>query len=76
MNEYRERYGTEIRHPAWWREECDHNALATDVLPSRDWLGREGELRDFKQWQDRVNLSRVRRQTPRLASFMKAFYSL
>jgi len=76
MDQYLELYGTQIRNPGWWRQQSDHNALATDVLPSRAWPGREGELRDFKQWQDRVNVSRAKRRTPRLASFMKSFYSL
>jgi len=76
MNEYREIHGTEIRHPTWWRETGDHNALATDVLPSHAWRGRESELRDFKKWQDNVNVGRVKRQSQRLSSFMKAFYSL
>ena len=76
MDEYREAFGTEIRHPGWWREQRDHNALATDVLPSRAWRGRESELRDFKVWQDKVNVGRARRQSPRLSAFMKDFYSL
>jgi hypothetical protein len=76
MNEYREIYGTEIRHPTWWRETGDHNALATDILPSHAYRGRESELRDFKKWQDNVNRGRVRRQSPQLSSFMRAFYSL
>ena len=75
MNEYRETYGTEIRHPTWWRETSDHNALATDVLPSHAYRGRESELRDFKNWQDKVNAGRARRQSSQLWSFMRAFYS-
>ncbi len=76
MDEYRSVYGTEIRHPAWWRETGDHNALATDVLPSDAFRGREHELRDFKQWQDRVNVGRLERQSSEVASFMKGFYGL
>jgi radical SAM superfamily enzyme YgiQ (UPF0313 family) len=76
LEDYRQLYGTEERHPAWWRETGDHNALATDVLPSKSWLGREDELRGFENWQQRVNAARVRRFTPRVKAFMKDFYSL
>ena len=74
MAEYHANYGTEIRHPNWWRETEDHNALATDILPSHAYRGRESELRDFKKWQDTVNIGRVKRQTPHIQSFMKSFY--
>ena len=76
MDEFRRTFGTEIRHPAWWRETGDHNALATDVLPSDAFRFREQELRDFKQWQDTVNLGRVQRQSTEVTSFMKGFYGL
>lgn len=76
MEDYRRSFGTEIRHPAWWRETGDHNALATDVLPSDAFRGREHELRDFKQWQDAVNVGRLERQSSGVASFMKGFYGL
>jgi radical SAM superfamily enzyme YgiQ (UPF0313 family) len=76
MDEYRAMFGTEIRHPHWWRETEDHNLLATDVLPSRDYLGRESELRDFKKWQDGVNVARWRRQTDATRAFMRAFYGI
>src|SRR5207249_1069546 len=56
MDEYRASYGTEIRHPTWWRETRDHNALATDVLPSHAYRGREPELMGFKRWQQGVNV--------------------
>ncbi len=76
MNEYRAAYGTEIRHPGWWRESQDHNTLATDVLPSHAYRGRENELRDFKKWQDGINFKRIKRQTPQISAFMKSFYGL
>jgi radical SAM superfamily enzyme YgiQ (UPF0313 family) len=76
MNEYRDAYGTEIRHPTWWRQPGDHNALATDVLPSGAFRGRERELRDFKKWQDGVNGARLQRQSTEVSSFMKGFYGL
>jgi radical SAM superfamily enzyme YgiQ (UPF0313 family) len=76
MDEYREIYGTEIRHPTWWRETSDHNVLATDILPSREYRGRENELRDFQKWQNTVNVARIRRQTPQTQAFMRSFYGL
>ena len=76
MDEYHQLYGTEIRNPGWWRQTGDHNALATDVLPSAAYRGREHELRNFQQWQQNVNVNRAMRQTPRLAAFMRTFYSL
>jgi radical SAM superfamily enzyme YgiQ (UPF0313 family) len=74
MDEYRAAWGTEIRHPTWWREEEDHNALATDVLPSHAYRGRESELRDFKKWQDALNAARYVRFQPGVSAFMKTFY--
>jgi radical SAM superfamily enzyme YgiQ (UPF0313 family) len=76
MDEYRSAYGTEIRNPTWWRETGDHNALATDVLPSDAFRLREHELRDFKKWQDTVNVGRLQRQSNTVSSFMKGFYGL
>jgi radical SAM superfamily enzyme YgiQ (UPF0313 family) len=76
LEEFRERFGTEIRHPDWWRQEKDHNLLATDVLPSHAWRGREHELMDFKKWQDTLNLQRAKRHSAGTAAFMKAFYGL
>jgi radical SAM superfamily enzyme YgiQ (UPF0313 family) len=76
MGEYHRDYGTEIRHPAWWRETGDHNALATDVLPSDAYRYREHELRDFKRWQDAVNRGRLLRQSTEVSSFMKGFYGV
>jgi hypothetical protein len=76
MDQYRAEYGTEIRHPTWWREARDHNQLATDVLPSHAYRGREHELRDFKKWQDRVNVARYARYSNQVTSFMRAFYGL
>lgn len=76
MDEYAQAYGTEIRHPTWWRETGDHNELATDVLPSDAYRSREHELRDFTQWQYAVNVGRLQRQSNEVASFMKGFYGL
>jgi radical SAM superfamily enzyme YgiQ (UPF0313 family) len=76
IDEYRDAYGTEIRNPTWWRQTGDHNALATDVLPSSAFRRREHELRDFKKWQDSVNGARLQRQSTEVSSFMKGFYGL
>lgn len=76
MDEYRRDYGTEIRNPTWWREIGDHNALATDVLPSREFLGREHDLLAFREWQNTVNISRLERHSNATRAFMKGFYGL
>ena len=74
MDEYRERYGTEIRNPTWWRETRDHNALATDILPSEAFRGREDELLAFKPWQQDVNVRRTERYSPATFTFLREFY--
>ncbi len=51
----RRRFGTEIRNPAWWKQPGDHYALATEVLPSAAWRGRETELGAFNDWNQAVN---------------------
>jgi hypothetical protein len=74
MDEYRERYGTEFRNPTWWRETRDHNALATDILPSEAFRGREDELLAFKPWQHDVNVRRAQRYSPATLAFLREFY--
>jgi len=74
MDELHTTWGTEIRHPGWWREEGDAHALATDVLPSREWRGREGELRDYLKWQSDLNLSWFRRYRPEVYEFRRRFF--
>jgi radical SAM superfamily enzyme YgiQ (UPF0313 family) len=74
MDDYHREYGTEIRHPAWWRETGDHNALATDVLPSRAWRHREHELRDFQGWQEKVNVEHLGRRSDEVSDFLRGFY--
>ena len=76
MDDYRREFGTEIRHPTWWRETGDHNALATDILPSRAWRDREHELRDFQQWQYAMNLGHLERRPNEVAAFLKGFYGI
>ena len=67
-------YGTEIRNPTWWRETRDHNALATDVLPSEAFRGREDELLAFKPWQQDVNVRRTERYSMATFTFLRDFY--
>ncbi len=70
----RREFGTQIHHPTWWRETGDHNALATDILPSEAWKGREHELRAFEPWQAAVNAARLQRRSTEVSAFMKSFY--
>jgi hypothetical protein len=67
-------YGTEIANPDWWRLEGDHYSLATKVLPSAAWRGREAELAGFQQWNHRVNAAWSARYTPEVLAFRNAFY--
>jgi radical SAM superfamily enzyme YgiQ (UPF0313 family) len=75
MDEYRAQYGTEIRHPAWWRETGDHNALATDILPSDAFRGREDEKMAFREWQQRVNVERTKFYSTETFTYLRAFYA-
>ena len=68
------RYGTEIRHPNWWRETGDHYTLATDVLPSAAWIGREDELQAFNLWNQRVNVGWTDRFPAEVQHFCNTFY--
>lgn len=67
-------YGTEIRHPHWWKETGDHHSLATDVLPSAAWIGREHELSDFNEWNHTVNSHWAGRYPAEVHDFREAFY--
>ncbi len=67
-------YGTEIRHPNWWKERGDHYALATDVLPSAAWIGREDELSAFNWWNQAVNTRWTARYSAEVQCFREAFY--
>jgi radical SAM superfamily enzyme YgiQ (UPF0313 family) len=75
MAEHAASHGTEIRHPHWWKETGDHYALATDVLPSAAWIGREDELRAFNQWNQSVNTRWTSRYPANVEHFMNAFYA-
>ncbi len=67
-------YGTKIRHPVWWREIGDHHALATDVLPSAAWVGREDELCSFAEWNQDVNDRWSGRYSSDVRQFRHTFY--
>jgi len=67
-------FGTEIRHPSWWTEAGDHHALATDVVPSAAWRGREAELGAFREWNEGVNRRWTARHPPEVAAFRSRFY--
>lgn len=68
--------GAEIRHPGWWREPGDHYALATDVLPSREWRGREDQLRSFHGWQARMNYMWMTRYPSEVHKFRATFHGV
>jgi radical SAM superfamily enzyme YgiQ (UPF0313 family) len=74
MDELRAIWGTEIRHPRWWHEAGDAYALATDVLPSHEWRGREGELRGYLSWQNDLNMKWFRRYRPEIYEFRRRFF--
>ena len=71
----RNAHGTEIRHPHWWREVGDHYTLATDILPSAAWAGREEELRAFVTWNQRININWASRYPDDVMAFRQAFYT-
>jgi len=74
MAEHAATLGTRVRHPAWWREAGDHYTLATDVLPSAAWLGREAELTAFRAWNARINAAWAARYPSEVAAFRARFY--
>jgi radical SAM superfamily enzyme YgiQ (UPF0313 family) len=74
MAENARTHGTRIRHPGWWRERGDHHALATDVLPSASWAGREDELRRFMPWNSEVNARWSARYPADVRQFRFNFY--
>lgn len=69
-----EQLGTQIRNPTWWRTAGDQYTLATDVIPSREWQGRERELRWFHQWQAKLNFDWARRYPSEVRDFRMAFH--
>jgi hypothetical protein len=73
MRENAAAYGTKVRYPRWWAEEGDQYALATDVLPSRAWRGREDQLRTFEGWNQQINAAWVARYPAEVSAFCGAF---
>jgi radical SAM superfamily enzyme YgiQ (UPF0313 family) len=73
MNEF-EAAGARFGHPTWWKERGDHHALATDVVPSGAWAGRESELNGFRGWQDNLNRDWSNRYPDRVREFRTAFF--
>ena len=67
-------YGTEIRHPNWWKEVGDHYGLATDVLPSTAWIGREDELSSFELWNRKINTAWIARYPDEVREFRDMFF--
>jgi radical SAM superfamily enzyme YgiQ (UPF0313 family) len=74
MAENARRFGTEVAHPDWWRREGDHYALATAILPSAAWRGREAELMAFQPWNQAVNAAWSARYPPEVLAFRARFY--
>ena len=69
-------HGTVIRNPSWWkRGGCDHYALATDNIPSREWEGREAALRAFVPWNQLVNSQWSARYSQEVQTFRRMFYT-
>lgn len=66
--------GTRVAHPTWWREEGDHYRLATDVVPSAAWVGREAELHAFRGWNADINAAWSARYPAEVAAFRARFY--
>lgn len=68
------RHGTHVANPDWWRREGSHYQLATDVVPSAAWRGREAELGAFRAWNQSVNRTWSSRYPPEVAAFRARFY--
>jgi radical SAM superfamily enzyme YgiQ (UPF0313 family) len=75
MPEYAASYGTQIRHPNWWKEKGDHYTLATDVLPSAAWIDRQDELHAFNQWNEGVNARWIAQYPAEVLRFCSAIYT-
>lgn len=64
------RWGTKVRHPTWWREPADQYRLATEVLPSAAFGGREQELSHWATWQHQLN----HRWAPRRTAYFDTYF--
>lgn len=67
-------YGTVIVYPEWWKVEGDQRMLATAVVPSAEWYGREDELWSYQRWNYYLNVSWTQRYTPEVVAFRNRFY--
>ncbi|MCC6624973.1 MAG: cobalamin-dependent protein [Deltaproteobacteria bacterium] len=74
LAEHAATHGTLVRRPGWWRQPHHHHSLATDVLPSRAWLGREHELGAFRGWNALVQARWSAAWTPEVRRFREVFY--
>ena len=66
-------YGTEIANLDWWKRKGDHHSMATAVLPSAAWRGRESELSSFKAWNQSINARWFSRYPPEVLAFRDRF---
>ncbi len=68
-------YGTEIANLDWWKQQGDHYALATAVLPSAAFQGREAELGFFQGWNHAINALWTSRYPEEVRTFRERFYT-
>jgi hypothetical protein len=66
-------YGTEIANLDWWKRKGDHYSMATAVLPSAAWRGRESELSSFQAWNQSINAWWLSRYPPEVLAFRDRF---
>ncbi len=74
MDDHHQRFGTVVRNPQWWKVPGDQYRLATAVLPSRAYAGREAELSSFAPWAGALNTSWSARYPPEVAAFRRRFH--
>lgn len=51
-NNYKERFGTVVRHRQWWKEQGDHWNLSRSIIPSREML-KHGKTK--VHWQKAIS---------------------
>jgi len=49
---YEQKYGTQVKHKEWWKQQQDHYELATSVIPSKDLMAKDGEPDYWKKERD------------------------
>jgi radical SAM superfamily enzyme YgiQ (UPF0313 family) len=74
MEENARLYGTVIACPEWWKVDSDHRTLATAVVPSAEWYGREEDLWSFQRWNYELNAAWSARYTREVLAFRNQFY--